>query len=135
MERTLVLIKPDGIKRNLIGEIISFYERKDLKIIGLKMIQGNVNTIEEHYIEHKEKKYYKELIEYLMEGPIIAMLIEGENAIKFVRKINGATDPLEADMGSIRGMYALTKQRNLVHSSDSEISAERERKIWFPEIK
>lgn len=134
MEKTLVLIKPDGVKRNLIGEIISFYERKNLKIIGIKMLEANIHTVEEHYIEHEGRVYYKDLINYLTEGPIVAMVVQGENAIKAVRKINGCTDPLEADMGSIRGRYALEKQRNLVHSSDSEISAKREVNLWFPEM-
>lgn len=134
MERTLVLIKPDGVERNLIGEIISFYENKGLKIIGIKMMKANIHTVEEHYIEHEGRAYYKDLIDYLTEGPIVSIVVEGENSIKAVRKINGSTDPLEADMGSIRGKYALKKQRNLVHSSDSEISAQREIKLWFPEM-
>ncbi|WP_027625925.1 nucleoside-diphosphate kinase [Clostridium lundense] len=135
MERTLVLIKPDGVKRQLIGEIISFYERKNLKISYLKMIKADREVAENHYIEHAGRDYFDKLIEYITEDKIVAMIIEGENAVKIVRKINGVTDPLEADMGSIRGKYGLSKQRNLVHASDSIESAEREISIWFSELK
>jgi len=133
-EKTLVLIKPDGVQRKLIGKIISFYEEKDLTILALKMLKANDTIIGQHYIEHKDKPFFNDLIEYLTEDKIIAMVIEGENAIKLVRKINGATDPLEADMCSIRGMFANQKERNLVHASDSVDNAEKEIKIWFPEL-
>lgn len=135
MERTLVLIKPDGVKRQLIGEIIGFYERKNLKISSLKMIKADKKVAEDHYVEHAGRDYFHNLIEYITEDKIVAMIIEGENAVKIVRKINGVTDPLEADMGSIRGKYGLSKQRNLVHASDSIENAEREISIWFPELK
>lgn len=134
IEKTLVLIKPDGIKRNLIGKIISFYEEKDLKITAMKMIKADVKTVEQHYEEHKNKPFFRELIEFLTEDKLVAIIIEGENSIQLVRKINGATDPLQADSGSIRGKFANNKERNLVHSSDSLESAKRELKIWFPEL-
>lgn len=133
-EKTLVLIKPDGVKRKLVGKIISFYEEKDLTILSLKTIKANNDIIGQHYIEHKDKPFFNDLINYLTEDKIIAMIIQGENAIKLVRKINGATDPLEADMGSIRGMFGNQKQTNLVHASDTIDNAEREIKLWFPEL-
>jgi Nucleoside diphosphate kinase len=132
-EKTLVLIKPDGVERKLIGKIITFYEEKDLIISSLKMIKANDNIVAQHYVEHKDKPFFNNLINYLTEDNIIAMVIEGENAINLVRKINGATDPLEADMGSIRGTLGNQKQRNLVHASDNINNAEREIKLWFPE--
>lgn len=134
MEKTLVLIKPDGVKRNLVGEIISFYERKNLKISALKMVRADEEIAKNHYAEHMGRNYFDDLIKYITEDKIVAMIIEGENAVKIVRKINGATDPLEADAGSIRGKYALSKQRNLVHASDSIENALREINIWFPEL-
>ncbi|WP_125152676.1 nucleoside-diphosphate kinase [Clostridium rectalis] len=134
MERTLVLIKPDGVKRKLVGEIISYYERKNLKIVDFKLIKADRETAESHYIEHKGREYYQSLIDYITEGEIVTILLEGENAIGIVRKINGATDPLQADSGSIRGKYAYSKQRNLVHASDSKENAKREIDIWFPGI-
>ncbi|MBC2580601.1 nucleoside-diphosphate kinase [Clostridium sp. DJ247] len=133
-EKTLVLIKPDGVKRKLIGKIVNFYEEKNLTISALKMIEASYNTAEQHYIEHKDKTFFNDLISYLTEDKIIAMIIEGENAINLTRKVNGATDPLDADMGSIRGKFGNKKNRNLVHASDSPNSAERELKLWFPEI-
>jgi nucleoside-diphosphate kinase len=135
IEKTLVLIKPDGVRRKLIGKIINFYEEKNLTISSLKMLRANRNTAEQHYIEHKNKNFYGDLVDYITESNIIAMIIEGDNAIKIVRKINGATDPLESDMGSIRGKFANQKQENLVHASDNNDNAEREITLWFPELK
>lgn len=132
MERTLVLIKPDGIKRKLIGEIISFYEKKGLNITALQMIRSDRKTAEEHYEEHKDKPYFQELIDYITEDNICAMIIQGENAVEIVRKINGNKDPLKCDIGSIRGKYCNSKAYNLVHASDSVENAEREIRIWFP---
>ncbi|WP_097026058.1 nucleoside-diphosphate kinase [Clostridium peptidivorans] len=134
MERTLALIKPDGFQRGLIGEIISLYEKKGLKVTALKMAKPEINMVEEHYMEHKGRPYYKSLIKYITEDNIIAMILEGENAVEVVRKINGVTNPLEADLGSIRGRFGLSKERNLVHGSDSKENALREISIWFPEL-
>ncbi len=134
-ERTLVLIKPDGVERKLIGKIINFYEEKNLNIIAMKMIKPDLATVEEHYIEHTEKDYFKDLISYITEERLVAMVIQGEHAVELVRKINGSTDLLNSDMGSIRGRFACDKQRNLVHASDSADSAKREINIWFPEVK
>lgn len=131
MERTLVLIKPDGVERKLIGKIISFYEERELNIIALKMIRAERKTAEEHYDEHKDKPYFNELIDYITEERICALVVEGENAVEIVRRINGNKNPLESDLGSIRGKFASEKTRNLVHASDSEEHAEREISIWF----
>ncbi|HPT86285.1 MAG TPA: nucleoside-diphosphate kinase [Bacillota bacterium] len=133
MEKSLVLIKPDGVERKLIGEIIAMYEKKGLNITALKMIQPTREIAETHYAEHRDKPFFNELVTYLTRGKVCAMIIEGDNAVKIVRKINGATDPAEAELGTIRGKYALTKAENIVHASDSVESAVREIKLWFPE--
>lgn len=133
IERTLVLIKPDGIERKIMGEIIRFYEQKDLSITELKLVQCSRKTAEEHYEEHKGRPYFDELIEYITSGKLCAMIIEGEDAINIVRKINGNKDPNLAELGSIRGKYADDRTRNLVHASDNFKNAEREIGIWFPE--
>jgi len=134
MERTLILIKPDAMERKLMGKIISIYEEKGLCISALKIIKPSVKIAEEHYVEHKDKPFFGELVSYITRSEVCALIIEGENVVSIVRKINGATDPLNADMGSIRGRFALSKSENTVHSSDSVESAERETKIWFPEL-
>jgi len=134
MERTLVLIKPDAMERKLMGQIISVYEKKGLNITAAKIIKPSIEIAQEHYIEHKDKPFFNNLISYITRGKVCALIVEGDNAIALLRKINGATNPLDADMGTIRGQYALSKTENTVHSSDSVQSAEREIKIWFPEI-
>jgi nucleoside-diphosphate kinase len=130
MERTLVIIKPDAKERKLMGEIISIYEKKGLHIASSEIIKPTVEIAKNHYIEHKDKPFFEELISYITRGEVCVLIIEGDNVVSMVRKINGATDPLEADMGTIRGRFAIS---NTVHSSDSAESAEREIKIWFPE--
>ena len=134
MERTLVLIKPDGVERRLTGQIISIYERKGFDIIALKFIKPSKEIAEKHYIEHQDKPFFTELVNFITRGKVCAMIIEGDNVVKLVRKINGATDPAEAETGTIRGQFALSKAENIVHASDSSESAEREIKIWFSEI-
>ena len=129
-ERTLVLIKPDAIERKLMGEIISVYE-KNFQITDMRMIKPSVEIAEKHYYEHKDKPFFNELIAYITRGNVCALIIEGTNAIERVRRINGATDPKNAEPESIRGKLALSKQENSVHGSDSKESAEREIKIWF----
>lgn len=131
MERTLILIKPDGVERKLMGEIISRYEKKGLTITEMKMVRAERSLLEAHYLEHFGRDYYESLISYMMRGPIVAMVVEGLNAIESVRKMHGATNPLKAEMGSIRGDYALTNAENIVHASDSLENAEREINIWF----
>ena len=134
MERTLVLIKPDAMKRKLMGEIISVYEKSYLRIAAIKLTKATIDMAEEHYEEHKEKSFFSELIDYITSTEVCALIIEGDNAVEEVRKLNGATDPKDADPSSIRAKYALSKSENSVHASDSINSAEREIKIWFPEL-
>jgi nucleoside-diphosphate kinase len=131
MEKTLVLIKPDAIERKLMGEIISVYENNNLDIINMKMIKPSVEVAHKHYYEHKDKAFFNELVNYIIRGSICALIIQGDNVIERVREINGATDPINAQPGTIRKRYALSKQENCVHGSDSKESAEREIKIWF----
>lgn len=133
MERTLVLIKPDGVKRGLIGEIIGRYEKKGFKIREAKLINANKEILEEHYQEHKGREYFDRLIEYMSSGPVMAIILEGENVIEIVRMMNGHKDPTKALSGTIRGDFAYSLTENIVHASDGTDSAEREIKIWFPE--
>lgn len=133
MERTLVIIKPDAMERKLMGKIISIYEQEGLHISSIKILKPSVQIAERHYSEHKGKSFFNGLIEYITRGEVCVLIAEGDNAIEAVRKINGATDPAEADIGSIRGRYAISKTENSVHASDSAKSAEREISIWFPE--
>ena len=135
MEETLVLIKPDGVKRQLCGEILSRYERKGLEIKAMKLLQTPQELAEEHYAEHKDKPFFGELVDFITSGPVLAFILGGQNAVASVRAINGATNPLKATPGSIRGDYALTLDSNVVHASDSAESAAREMKLWFPEYK
>lgn len=134
MERTLVLIKPDGIKRGLIGKIINQYEEKSLEVVALKMITATKDNAKKHYSEHEGKEFFEELINYVTEGKMCAMILMGEKAVDLVRKINGDKDPTKAELGSIRGKFTIDKTQNLVHASDSPESAEREIAIWFQEL-
>ena len=134
MERTLVLIKPDGVKRGLIGKILNHYEEKSLEIVALKLISATKDDAKEHYREHEGREYFEELINYVTEGKMCAMILMGEKAVDVVRKINGDKDPVKAELASIRGEFTLDKTHNLVHASDSPESAEREISIWFPEL-
>lgn len=134
MERTLILIKPDGVERKLIGEIISFYERKELNIIALEMIKADVDKATKHYEEHIGRPYFEELINYITEERLCAIVVEGNNAVEIVRRVNGDKDPVKVDLGSIRGTYSCDKTRNLVHASDSVENAKREIGIWFPKL-
>lgn len=134
MERTLVLIKPDGVKRGLIGKILNHYEEKSLEIVALKLISATKDDAKEHYREHEGREYFEELINYVTEGKMCAMILMGEKAVDVVRKINGDKDPVKAELASIRGEFTLDKTHNLVHASDSPESAEREIAIWFPEL-
>jgi nucleoside-diphosphate kinase len=130
-ERTLVLVKPDGVERGLIGEIISRFEKRTLKIVGMKMITADEDLARRHYDVHKEKPFFGELVDFITSGPTVAMVLEGENAIAIVRNMIGALQPAEAASGTIRGDFTLEVQKNLVHGSDSAESAEREIPIWF----
>lgn len=130
-EKSLVLIKPDAVKKNLIGKIISCYEENGLKVIELKMEHISEKLASKHYAEHKGKDFYKPLIEFITSEPLCAMVLEGEGAIEKIRKINGATDPAKAAEGTIRKMFADSNRENSVHASDSKESALREIKLWF----
>lgn len=133
METTLVLIKPGGVQRNLIGEITRRVEARGLRVSGLKLINAPRATVEEHYAEHKGKGFYEEVVGYLTSGPIIAMAVNGTNAVKAIRAMMGATNPLEATPGTVRGDLALSIEDNLTHSSSDADAAARELKLWFPE--
>ncbi len=135
MEETLVLIKPDGVKRQICGEILTRYERKGLMIKAMKLLQTPKELAEEHYAEHKDKPFFGELVDFITSGPVLAFVLAGKNAVTSVRTINGATNPVDATPGSIRGDYALTMDSNVVHASDSVDSAAREIHLWFPEYK
>lgn len=135
MEETLVLIKPDGVKRQLCGEILTRYERKGLIIKAMKLLQTPKELAQEHYAEHKDKPFFGELVDFITSGPVLAFVLAGKNAVTSVRTINGATNPVDATPGSIRGDYALTMDSNVVHASDSVDSAAREIHLWFPEYK
>jgi nucleoside-diphosphate kinase len=132
MEKTLVLIKPDGMKRGLAGKILSYYEVNNLEIKAIKLVEPSREILSKHYKEHEGKGFYEDLISFMLSGPTIALILEGENSISKVRTINGNTDPALADSGTIRGDLGESKNHNLVHGSDSIESAQREIKIWFP---
>ncbi len=131
MERTLVLVKPDGVQRGLVGEIIARFEAKGLKIVGMKLLSVSRELAEKHYAVHLGKSFYPGLIDYITSGPVAAMVLEGPRAIEAVRKVVGATKSFEADPGSIRGALALTVARNLVHASDGPETAQMEVALWF----
>jgi nucleoside-diphosphate kinase len=135
MERTFVLIKPDAVERRLIGEITSIYEKKGFHISAMKIIKPSKETAENHYIDHKEKPFFDNLVSYITGGEVCAMILEGNNVTAMVRKMNGATDPANAEAGTIRGQFAISMSENSVHASENMESAEREIKIWFPELK
>ena len=133
MERTLILVKPDAFARGLTGEILARFERKGLKIVALKHLTTPRDTAETHYAEHAEKPFFGELVDFITSGPTLAFVLEGEGAIATCRKTIGATNPADADPGSLRGEFALAMPNNLVHGSDSPESARREIGIWFPD--
>lgn len=132
-ERTFIAIKPDGVKRNLIGRIITRFEEKGYKIIGLKLLLPTIQMAEKHYEEHKGKPFYPRLISYITSGPIVAMVIQGPNVIAEARRMMGSTKPEEAEAGTIRFEYAINQEYNIIHGSDSPASAEREIAIYFKE--
>ena len=134
MERTLILVKPDAFARGLTGEIVARFERKGLTIVAMRHMQVDEALAKQHYAEHDGKPFFGELVEFITGGPLVAMVLEGPNAIKAARQVIGATDPVEADAGSIRGTFGTEVTFNLVHGSDSPESAEREIGIWFPEL-
>jgi len=130
-ERTLVLIKPDAVKRRLAGEILARFERRGLELRAAKLVRVDRGLAEEHYSEHSEKPFFEELVEFITSGPTLALVLEGDGAIAVVRTTMGATNPTNADPGTIRGDLALAMPDNLVHGSDSPESAAREIALWF----
>jgi nucleoside-diphosphate kinase len=134
VERTLVLVKPDAFERQLTGEVIARFERKGLRIAALKLMQVERELAEEHYGEHAEKPFFDELVRFITRGPLVAMVLEGESAVEAARQVIGATNPLDAVSGSIRGDYAIEVTFNLVHGADSPASAKREIGLFFPEL-
>ena len=134
MSRTLILVKPDAFERRLTGEILARFERKGLRIVALKLMQVDRELAEQHYGEHSGKPFFPDLIEFITRGELVAMVLEGEDAVPACRSLIGATNPIEAVPGSIRGDFALELTFNLVHGSDSDATAEREIGLWFPEL-
>jgi nucleoside-diphosphate kinase len=134
MQRTLILVKPDAFARRLTGEIIARFERKGLSPVAMKLMTMSRELAESHYAEHEGKPFFEELVSFISSGPLVAMVLEGESAVLAARQVIGATDPLEATTGSIRGDYATAVGQNLVHGSDAEQSAAREVALFFPEL-
>lgn len=131
MERTLIIVKPDGVQRGLTGEIIRRFEARGLRIVGMKFQMVSRELAEEHYAIHKGKSFYDGLIDYITSGPVVAMVLEGPNAVEAARNTIGGTRPWEAEAGSIRGDLAIEVSRNLVHGSDEVANAEKEVSLWF----
>jgi nucleoside-diphosphate kinase len=133
-QRTLVLLKPDAVRRGLVGQILSRFEAKGLSVVALELRQIDGEKADEHYAEHVERDFYPPLRAFVTSGPLVAAVLEGDEAVEVVRALNGATDGRKAAPGTIRGDFSLSNRENLVHGSDSPESAEREIKIWFPEL-
>jgi nucleoside-diphosphate kinase len=134
MDRTLILVKPDAFERGLTGEILARFERKGLRIVAMKQMAVDRNLAERHYAEHLEKPFFGDLVEFITGGLLVALVLEGHEAVTAARQVIGATNPLEAAPGSIRGDFGLEVQTNLVHGSDSAESAGREIGLFFPEL-
>ena len=134
MDRTLILVKPDAFARGLTGEILARFERKGLKIVALERQHISRETAETHYAEHSERPFFGELVDFITSGPLVAAVLEGHEAVKAARQVIGATNPIEAAPGSIRGDLGLEVQTNLVHGSDSPESAARELGLFFPQL-
>jgi nucleoside-diphosphate kinase len=134
VDRTLILVKPDAFARGLTGEIIARFERKGLQIVALKHMTVDEQLAKRHYAEHEGKPFFGELVEFITSGPIVAMVLEGDQAITAARQVIGATNPLEATTGSIRGDFAIAVGQNMVHGSDSVESGQREAELFFPDL-
>lgn len=132
-ERSFVMLKPDAVLRRLMGTVLSRFEERGLKIVAAKMMEISEDLAKEHYGEHKEKPFFNDLVSYITSAPVLAMVIEGDECISLIRKMVGATNPKEADLGTIRGDYALDTGRNIIHASDSPQSAKREIALFFGE--
>ncbi|MBR6024744.1 MAG: nucleoside-diphosphate kinase [Methanobrevibacter sp.] len=133
IQKSFVMMKPDAVQRRLMGKILSRFEEKGLQIVAVKLMQIDEELAKTHYGEHAEKPFFPGLVEYITSSPALAMVIEGEEAITTIRKLVGATNPLEADLGTIRGDYGMDTGRNIIHASDSPASAEREIGLFFDE--
>lgn len=133
MERTFIAIKPDGVQRGLVGQIISRFETKGFTLVGLKSINVSKELAEKHYDVHKERPFFPSLIQFITSGPVVAMVWEGEGVVASARKIIGATNPLTAEPGTIRGDYGISVGRNLIHGSDAIETAQKEISLWFKE--
>ncbi|TRU33142.1 MAG: nucleoside-diphosphate kinase [Microcystis panniformis Mp_MB_F_20051200_S6D] len=131
MERTFLMIKPDGVQRNLVGEIIQRFEAKGFTLVGLKMMQVSSELAEKHYAVHKERPFFSSLVDFITSSPVVAMVWQGEGVIASARKIIGATNPLNAEPGTIRGDFGISVGRNLIHGSDGPDTAKDEVSLWF----
>ncbi len=131
MERTFLMIKPDGVQRGLVGEIIKRYETKGFTLVGLKLMSVSRELAEKHYAVHKERPFFAGLVDFITSGPVVAMVWEGEGVIAAARKMIGATKPLEAEPGTIRGDFGVTVGRNIIHGSDAPETAKEEIALWF----
>lgn len=131
LERSFVIIKPDGVERNLIGKVLEAYEEAGLKVVNMRMEQIGKELAEKHYEEHTAQPFFNSLINYITRSKLVALVLEGDDAISKIRKINGATDPQNAEFGTIRRRFAVSKSENTVHASDSIESAKREIELWF----
>lgn len=131
MEKSFIMIKPDGVQRGLVGSIISKFETKGFKLVGLKQMAVSRELAEAHYAVHKERPFFKGLVDYIISAPVVAMVWEGEGVIASARKLIGATNPLEAEPGTIRGDYGITIGRNIIHGSDAPETAKSEIELWF----
>jgi nucleoside-diphosphate kinase len=134
LERTLVLVKPDGVRKGLVGEVISRFERIGLRMPAMKLMEIDPGLAARHYEEHEGKDFYQPLIDFITSGPVVAMVVEGDSAITVVRKLMGPTDPMEAPPGTIRGDFAVSIDHNIVHGSDGPESASREIGLFFPDL-
>jgi nucleoside-diphosphate kinase len=134
MDRTLILVKPDAFERGLTGEIIARFERKGLRIVALQHMTMAADMAKQHYAEHEGKPFFGELVEFITSGPLVAMVLEGDQAVVAARQVIGATNPVEAAPGSIRGDFAIAVGQNMVHGSDSPESAQREAALFFPNL-
>jgi len=134
-ERTLVLVKPDGVRRRLVGEVIRRLEAKGLDIVGMRMLTMDKEMASKHYEEHISKPFFGDLVTFITGGPLVAMAVEGDDAVSVVRTLMGATDPKKAALGTIRGDLAIEMTENIVHGSDAPTSAARELALFFPELK
>ncbi|MGB3293437.1 MAG: nucleoside-diphosphate kinase [Phormidesmis sp.] len=133
MEKSFIMIKPDGVQRSLIGSIVSKFEAKGFTLVGLKQMSVSRELAEAHYAVHKERPFFKGLVDYIISAPVVAMVWEGDGVIASARKLIGATNPLEAEPGTIRGDYGMTIGRNLIHGSDAPETAQSEIELWFEE--